>query len=42
MGHFDPYQTHLMVPRKQLPALETVQQFSLLQQQWSALDYGGV
>jgi len=41
VGHFEPYQTHLMKPRKQPSTLDAVEKFSLLQKQWSALDYGG-
>jgi len=41
VGHFDPYQTHLMVPRKKTSGLDTVQQFSQLKNQWMSLDYGG-
>ncbi|RYY75750.1 MAG: lipase [Gammaproteobacteria bacterium] len=41
VGHFNPYQTHAMTPRKQWSNLSTVQQFSLLQNQWASLDYGG-
>jgi hypothetical protein len=41
VGHFSPYQTHVMTPRKQPSNLNTVQQFSLLRNQWMSLDYGG-